>query len=71
MEPLLTRSAAAKLIGKKESWLRYAELHRLIPYVKVGQQIRYRAEDIRAWVESRRIVPRLKSSRRVARQRLG
>lgn len=50
MEPLISRERAAELLNKKASWLRYAERHRLIPFIRVGQQIRYRESDLEAWV---------------------
>ncbi len=52
VEPLLIREEAAHIIRKRPSWMRYAERHRLIPYVKVGQAIRYRPSDLRAWIEA-------------------
>jgi excisionase family DNA binding protein len=51
VEPLLTRGEVAELIRKPVSWLRYAERTRRIPFVRVGQHIRYRASDINAWLE--------------------
>lgn len=50
MVPLLKRCEVAELLQKKESWLRYAERKRLIPFVRVGQQIRYRQADVDAWI---------------------
>jgi excisionase family DNA binding protein len=51
MENLLSRQQVAVLLGKKVSWLRYAERHRLIPFVRVGRQIRYRRADLERWLE--------------------
>lgn len=51
MERLLTRQEAAALLRKPQSWLKYAERHGKIPFVRVGQQIRYRATDLSAWLE--------------------
>ena len=56
MEKLLTREEVARLLSKPESWLKYAERHRQIPFVRVGSQIRYRAEDISRWLKER-VVP--------------
>lgn len=58
MEPLATRSEIAKLLRKKESWMRYQERKKLIPFIKVGQQIRYRREDVAAWIERQRVISR-------------
>ena len=52
MEELLTRVEVARILRKPVSWLRYAERHRLLPHVKVGQQIRYRLSDVQNWIES-------------------
>ena len=57
MEALLTRDEAAARIKKPASWLRWAERQKLIPYVKVGQQIRYRVSDLDEWIASRVVHP--------------
>ena len=57
MEKLLTRGEIASLLHKPESWLRYAERHRLIPFLKVGQHIRYRASEVQEWLDSNKIEP--------------
>jgi predicted DNA-binding transcriptional regulator AlpA len=49
-ESLLTRDEAAAILRKKVSWLRYSERRRIIPFVKVGQAIRYRSSDLREWI---------------------
>lgn len=55
MVPLLTRGEAAAALNKKISWLRWSERRRLIPFIKVGQQIRYVSADLEAWIASRRV----------------
>lgn len=55
MEPLFTRAEVAKLLRKPESWMRYQERKKMIPFIKVGQQIRYKLDDVMAWVERRRV----------------
>jgi excisionase family DNA binding protein len=55
MDRLLTRAEAARLLNKPTSWLRWCERERRIPFVKVGQHIRYRETDIEAWVRARRV----------------
>lgn len=55
MDRLLTRKEVADLLQKPESWLRYAERRRAIPYTKVGQQVRYRAQDVEAWLNANRV----------------
>jgi predicted DNA-binding transcriptional regulator AlpA len=56
VEPLLRRAQVARILQKPASWLRYAERHRLIPFHKIGQQIRYRRSDVEAWIERQRVV---------------
>jgi len=58
MKRLITRDEVATMLGKPASWLRYAERHRLIPFVKIGEQIRYEENAIEEWVEERRISER-------------
>ncbi len=55
MEHLLTRREAAEALRKPESWLRYAERRRVVPFVKVGRCIRYLATDIAAFVARGRV----------------
>lgn len=54
---LWVRAEAAAFLRKPTSWLRYAERHGLVPFVRVGRQIRYRQEDLEAWVERSRAAP--------------
>jgi len=55
MEQLITRNEASRILSKPVSWLRWAERNRVIPFFKVGQQIRYRPSDILEWLEARRV----------------
>jgi hypothetical protein len=55
METLLTREEAAALIKRPPSWLRYAEWKRLVPFVRVGGRIRYRAADLARWIDERAV----------------
>lgn len=55
---LLTRSEAAQYLRKKESWLRYSERCRILPFIKVGQQIRYLQTDLDDWINTHRVAPR-------------
>lgn len=57
MDKLITRTEAAELLRKPVSWLRYAERRRLIRFIKVGQQIRYRLEDLLAFLEDQTVHP--------------
>jgi excisionase family DNA binding protein len=58
MEQLLTREEVAALIRKPEWWLRYAERQQVIPFVRVGRHIRYRASDVEQWLEAHRGAPK-------------
>jgi excisionase family DNA binding protein len=55
MDALLTRAEAAQLLRKPVSWLRYCERRKLIPFHRIGQQIRYAQADLQAWIASRRV----------------
>jgi len=57
MERLLLREEAAKLLRKKESWLKWAERHGVIPHLRVGRAVRYRESDLAAWVEQCTVRP--------------
>jgi predicted DNA-binding transcriptional regulator AlpA len=50
MDRLLTRDEVAELLQKPPSWLRYSERRKIVPYVKIGQHIRYRSSDVDAWI---------------------
>jgi excisionase family DNA binding protein len=63
MEGLLTRDEVARLLRKPVSWLRYSERKRVIPYVKVGSQIRYRLADVEEWLRSREVNGRSQAKR--------
>ena len=50
-QTLLTTEETAKLLNVKMSWLRSAIFRRAIPYIKVGQLVRFRERDLKAWLE--------------------
>ena len=50
-QTLLTTEETAKLLNVKMSWLRSAIFRRAIPYIKVGQLVRFRKQDLKAWLE--------------------
>jgi len=53
--PLITPEEAARLLGVKPStlaaWRTLGRYH--LPYVKIGAKVRYRPEDIDAFIERR------------------
>lgn len=55
IDKLMTRSEVARVLKKPESWLRYSERKKIIPFIKVGQQIRYLREDLENWIEKQRV----------------
>lgn len=55
LDALLLRDEVAAVLRKPPSWLRYCERHHLIPFVRVGQQIRYRQTDLARWLDERAV----------------
>lgn len=54
----LTEVAVASAIGCSLSLLRQnRHFHRGIPYTKMGRSVRYAAEDVKKYMQERRIVP--------------
>ena len=62
MHRLMTREEAAEYLCKPRSWLKYAERRRIVPFIRVGQQIRYRRTDLERWVEACRVPAGSRSS---------
>ncbi len=56
MEPLLTPKTLAALLGIAEQTIynRHSTGGDLPPAVKIGRRLRFRAEDVSLWVESKR-----------------
>lgn len=53
MERLLDERETACLLGMSVSWLRYCRCVGMGPaYVKIGRAVRYRPDDITAWLTS-------------------
>ncbi|MCC6392071.1 MAG: helix-turn-helix domain-containing protein [Bryobacterales bacterium] len=54
MEPLLSEHDVAKICGLSEAAVRRWRLLRKGPrYIKIGSAVRYRLEDVQAWLETR------------------
>ena len=52
MSDLLTETEAAQVLGMKPQSLSVWRLHKKnLPFVKIGRLVRYRREDIEAWLE--------------------
>ena len=52
---LATIPEVAEMLNVKLSWVRKAIFKKEIPYIKVGNQIRFRNEDLKKWVEGNRV----------------
>jgi excisionase family DNA binding protein len=55
MDALLTIENLGEKLGKRESWIRWAIRHRVLTFVKVGQQIRFRPADVEAYLAKRTV----------------
>lgn len=54
--PLIDVAGAAERLGTSERWVRRSIAERRLPFVKVGRHVRFRPEDLDAYVQSR-LVP--------------
>lgn len=52
---LMTTAEVARLLNKKESWVRSARRRHLLAFVKVGQAVRYKHADVVAFIEAQRV----------------
>jgi excisionase family DNA binding protein len=50
---LLDYRQLSKQLSVSESHLRRLVMRRMIPFIKIGRLVRFRAEDIAAWLEER------------------
>lgn len=65
MVALLTKADVARTLNKPVSWVRWAQQHNLLPYIRVGQQVRFRAEDIQAWIADNAVSAKVQADREV------
>ena len=56
-QPLLDYAAAAAYLGATQSFLRRLVLEKRVRYYKVGKFVRFRVEDLDAFVEEGRVEP--------------
>ena len=50
---LLDEKEAGALIGKSAKWMETdRRVHKTIPYVKLGRHVRYRTQDLLAYIEA-------------------
>lgn len=57
MAGLIDASAAAALLGVKESWVRAQARRDAIPYVPLGRYVRFDPDDLETWWRQRRRGP--------------
>jgi hypothetical protein len=57
LEPLLIEAGAATVLGLTAHGLaRLSKTDRGPPFIKIGDRVKYRPSDLRAWTESRRFI---------------
>ena len=55
IERLITIAEAAGVLNVKPSWVRKAIFRKEIPYIKVGNHVRFREEDLTSWIKGNRV----------------
>ena len=55
---LLTIEEVAEILNVKVSWVRSAIFRREIPYVKVGNHVRFKEYDLLEWLEKNSVTQR-------------
>ena len=58
MQPLLDLDQAAELLNVKVGYLRRLVREQRITSYRVGKYVRFKASDLEAWVQERRVEPR-------------
>ena len=48
---LMTIQEVSKMLNVKISWIRSAIFRKEIPYIKVGNLVRFRGKDLLEWIE--------------------
>lgn len=61
MDRLLTVDEAAARLGTPARFVRRLVAERRIPFTKIGKYVRFRAEDIEAFIDAGRVEPTLRS----------
>jgi predicted DNA-binding transcriptional regulator AlpA len=58
-DDLVNDYEVARIIGvKRETCIRWRELKKGPPFYRVGRAVRYSEREVRAWLRTRRVVPR-------------
>ena len=54
---LMTIEDVAKILNVKTSWVRSAVFRKKIPYIKVGNLLRFKKEELCKWMQKNLILP--------------
>lgn len=57
-QPLFTERQLAEYLGKSERWLRDMRSRHLIPWIRIGGEVRYDREQISNWMQSKTRIAR-------------
>jgi hypothetical protein len=52
---LVEAGVAAPVIGRRESWLRWAAQHGLVPHYKISRSLRFSIEELEDWCRRQRV----------------
>ena len=55
---LLKIDEVAQILNVKTSWIRSAVFKKEIPYIKVGNLLRFKKEELNEWMRQKTITPR-------------
>lgn len=55
MSKLVDAGIGAPVIGRRESWLRWAAQHGLVPHYKIGRALRFSIEELEDWCRRQRV----------------
>ena len=55
MKNLIGKLAAAELLGKPVTWVSWAVQRKKIPYIRLGQQIRFDPDSLACWLREHEV----------------
>lgn len=53
--PTMDAKAAASYLGMSQAWIRKQVSGKTLPYLKIGRSVRFKLEDLSAYVEAHRV----------------
>jgi excisionase family DNA binding protein len=62
-ERLLTAEEIAGMLGVPVSWVRVRSREGTIPHLRLGRYVRFREEDVRAWLDAQAVEGPSRTSR--------